>query len=1030
MKSRFDLYGRTAVRGVVLILSLSFLASIAEAAVKARTYPMGEEDADGEPGQTVTQTEDTTSALDDGQGEFVPLIASGAPLYTEGREDDAGQEGVAIAFDGVDDTLTAGAFDPRNFGGSFAALSQAWVKPDMAGSGTQQAIWSLGNDNGGAGISADGHWELIAVSGVPDITSDVAVEFDVWTHLAVLRTGNTARLYINGSLETSGDNFWNGVGTLTVGNRASGGGFFVGAIDDFAISGFQDGAFDSVVDIDFFGGEPNNVFGDLNQDGVVDAADYTIWSSNSGFDNELGAGDGATLLMGDVDQNGRINFFDYWLIQNEVNEAPPAALGADGLVVADDFLYNQPNKVIGPGGGFTLQDYGGGAGTWQGRWVSIGNAIITNSEFEPPEQRFAGLTTTGLSASSLDRNVDLSAIPADEPIYFAVSFMIPDGGSPLGKLVLNSPDDEVAEISIGIDPGLGFTAKLGTLVEFPLELVEISTGVFHRLVGKLEINADAEAELLSVWLDPEGEEEADFEVFAEADVVSDVEALAGDLRLDRGTAGGGAMIWDDVAVGTTWAAVAGVAIERVELVVNQASGSVSLVNNTGADIDLKYYSLSSESGSLVPASWTALADQAGSPWMRNNESANQLTESRFMGTMTFANGASLDLGPVFATDGTQDFVARLGTEGGLLNVAIGDRDEDGVPDPSDNCVVAANADQADADGDGLGDVCDNCPEVSNREQTDLDADGIGNLCDDEIADTFRDWSLTGTQGENNMYYGYFDVSDDLSLGGTGEYEADKFTEFLNDGSEFVSNDALNWREGLNHWTGVSWDLTTGGAAPWTALGRVSGHPNDADPESEHHPIRRWVVDRDASVTVVWHLHHENVACGGNGVGGQLYHNDELVDEASVAGPDDVGVTRSVELSIQEGDTIDLLLNPTGPDGVNDDGCDGSENWFLVRSSEGSGFNRGDSAADGDPTPVGLNDGVFTLNYLFTGGPTPTCMDAADANDDGEVEITDAIFTLNFLFLGGTAPPAPDAFNPCGPDPTDDDLGCESYDNCN
>lgn len=38
-----------------------------------------------------------------------------------------------------------------------------------------------------------------------------------------------------------------------------------------------------------------------------------------------------------------------------------------------------------------------------------------------------------------------------------------------------------------------------------------------------------------------------------------------------------------------------------------------------------------------------------------------------------------------------------------------DRDQDGIPDCSDNCPDDPNPDQADGDGDGVGDACDDCP---------------------------------------------------------------------------------------------------------------------------------------------------------------------------------------------------------------------------------------------------------------------------------------------------------------------------------
>lgn len=76
------------------------------------------------------------------------------------------------------------------------------------------------------------------------------------------------------------------------------------------------------------------------------------------------------------------------------------------------------------------------------------------------------------------------------------------------------------------------------------------------------------------------------------------------------------------------------------------------------------------------------------------------------------------------------------------------------------------------------------------------------------------------------------------------------------------------------------------------------------------------------------------------------------------------------------------------------------------------------------TAVDLADGVYLLAYLFSGGPAPVNMDAADVNDDGLVNVVDASYIFDYV-TGGSAPLSP--FPNDGYDLTPDGLevGCDN-----
>ena len=94
--------------------------------------------------------------------------------------------------------------------------------------------------------------------------------------------------------------------------------------------------------------------------------------------------------------------------------------------------------------------------------------------------------------------------------------------------------------------------------------------------------------------------------------------------------------------------------------------------------------------------------------------------------------------------------------------------------------------------------------------------------------------------------------------------------------------------------------------------------------------------------------------------------------------------------------------------------------YLTVVMSGKAFIRGDVNADGS---VNVTDVVWLLNNMMP--PTYLCDDAADCNDDGHVNLTDAVFALQHI----TPPTFPEPNLECGPDPTPDNLDCESFPPC-
>jgi hypothetical protein len=82
----------------------------------------------------------------------------------------------------------------------------------------------------------------------------------------------------------------------------------------------------------------------------------------------------------------------------------------------------------------------------------------------------------------------------------------------------------------------------------------------------------------------------------------------------------------------------------------------------------------------------------------------------------------------------------------------------------------------------------------------------------------------------------------------------------------------------------------------------------------------------------------------------------------------------------------------------------------------------DAATDGDTILAGQGEHVIDLPLSFKGKAI-----TVQAEGDGTINLGDPIAIMRSLFCPAYSIPPP--YPACGPDPTDDELGCEAHDPC-
>jgi hypothetical protein len=70
------------------------------------------------------------------------------------------------------------------------------------------------------------------------------------------------------------------------------------------------------------------------------------------------------------------------------------------------------------------------------------------------------------------------------------------------------------------------------------------------------------------------------------------------------------------------------------------------------------------------------------------------------------------------------------------------------------------------------------------------------------------------------------------------------------------------------------------------------------------------------------------------------------------------------------------------------------------------FGRRELALCGDADHSGgvdIDDVVYLIAYIFSGGPEPVPYESGDADCSGAVDIDDVVWVINYIFAGGNAP---------------------------
>jgi hypothetical protein len=258
------------------------------------------------------------------------------------------------------------------------------------------------------------------------------------------------------------------------------------------------------------------------------------------------------------------------------------------------------------------------------------------------------------------------------------------------------------------------------------------------------------------------------------------------------------------------------------------------------------------------------------------------------------------------------------------------------------------SDQTDTDDDGVADLCDNCASTPNPLQGDVDVDGDGDYCDDDAdSDSILNaddncWLTPNTDQVN---------SDTDSLGDACDNCPYAYNPYQYDRDENGLGDVCDWPRLLIQ---CCLDM------PQAVVG-------------EPYYYQFWVING------VEPLHWSKVL-GAIPLGLTLDQNTGVL-----SGIPTYEFMYAFSLAVTDSD------DPPGADAM----------WIMV---DVVGSQQSYICGDADDSGgIDIDDAVYLIAYIFSGGPAPDPVQAGDVDCSGGIDIDDVVYLIAYIFASGPVP---------------------------